>query len=161
MRMMTVILEALLVMTGCASLAVFAAAAAAAPDWKCPPTKEDALGPFYKPNAPVRAAVGKGYALRGVVQSAKDCTPIAGARIEFWLAGPGGDYDDDHRATVIADRSGTYHFESNFPPKYSFRPPHIHVRVTAPGFRDLVTQHYPQKGHTQATFDLVLVPAGG
>ena len=105
--------------------------------------------------------MGKGYVLQGVVQAAKDCAAIPGTKIEFWLAGPNGDYDDDHRATVLADASGAYRFESNYPPQYSFRPPHIHLKVTAPGFRTLVTQHYPQKGQTQATFDLVLVPAGG
>ena len=136
------------------------AVAAAAPDWQCRPTPQDALGPFYKVNAPVRASVGKGYVLQGVVKSAQDCTPLAGARIEFWLAGPSGDYDDAHRATMTADKSGTYRFESNFPPKYSSRPPHIHIKVTAQGFRALVTQHYPKEGQTQVTFDLVLVPAG-
>ncbi len=125
-----------------------------------PPTPADALGPFYQPNAPLRASVGKGYVLSGVVKSSKDCAPIAGARIEFWLAGPSGDYDDDHRAMVVADQAGAYRFESNYPPKYSFRPPHIHLMVTAPGFKTLVTQHYPQKGQSQATFDLVLIPAG-
>ncbi len=159
--MMATISKVLLAAAGFASLAVLGLAAAAVdPKWQCPPTAADALGPFYKPNAPVRASVGKGYVLKGIVKSAKDCAPIAGARIEFWLAGPDGSYDDDHRATVVADQGGAYRFESNFPPKYSFRPPHIHVKVSAPGFGSLVTQHYPKKGETQGTFDLVLVPAG-
>jgi protocatechuate 3,4-dioxygenase beta subunit len=156
--MLTDFFGVLLVLAGCASLAV--GAAVAAPEWKCPPTKEDALGPFYQPNAPVRAGVGHGYALQGVVKSAQDCAPLAGAKIEFWLAGPSGDNDDAHRATVLADKSGAYRFESNFPPRYSFRPPHIHIKVTTPGFRTLVTQHYPKEGQKQGTFDLVLVPAG-
>jgi hypothetical protein len=29
----------------------------------------------------------------------------------------------------------------------------------APGFRPVVTQHYPKEGHKQAAFDLVLAPA--
>ena len=148
-------------LAGCAFLAVIAVAVAgAAPEWRCRPTPADALGPFYQPNAPVRASVGKGYVLFGVVKSAQDCAPIPGARIEFWLAGPSGDYDDDHRATVPADQAGAYRFESNYPPKYSFRPPHIHIRVSAPGFKTLVTQHYPKEGDQQAAFDLVLIPAG-
>jgi len=124
----------------------------------CKPTPPDMLGPFYKPGAPVRSSVGKGYLLKGAVRSSKDCAPVAGARIEFWLAGPGGEYDDEHRATVIADASGAYRFESNFPPPYSGRPPHIHIKASAPGFRTLVTQHYPQKGAKEGSFDLVLVP---
>jgi hypothetical protein len=54
----------------------------------CKPTPPDALGPFYQPGAPVRDRVGKGYVLRGVVRSADNCAPLAGARLEFWLAGP-------------------------------------------------------------------------
>jgi protocatechuate 3,4-dioxygenase beta subunit len=93
------------------------------------------------------------------VKSAVSCTPVAGACLEFWLAGPDGNYDDDHRATLFVDETGAYRFESNSPPKYSFRPPHIHLRVTAKGYRTLVTQHYPVGGQTQGTFDLVLAPA--
>jgi protocatechuate 3,4-dioxygenase beta subunit len=157
----TTVIEAALSLAGSLSLVIFAvAAAAAAPEYKCPPTPEDALGPMYKPDAPERDTVGKGYVLAGVVKSARDCASIPGARIEFWLAGPDGNYDDDHRATVRVGQSGAYRFESNYPPKYSFRPPHIHLKVTAPGFKTLVTQHYPKQGQTQATFDLVLVPAG-
>jgi protocatechuate 3,4-dioxygenase beta subunit len=92
------------------------------------------------------------------VRSSADCRPIPGARVELWLAGPGG-YDDDHRATVIADDAGRYVFESGRPRPYERRPPHIHLRVAHPGFRTLVTQHYPAQGRTDATFDLVLAPA--
>jgi protocatechuate 3,4-dioxygenase beta subunit len=124
----------------------------------CKPTPSDALGPFYKPNAPLRTNVGKGYVLTGSVKSSQDCSPVEGARIEFWLAGPNGRYDDDHRATLISDNSGRYSFQSNFPPPYSFRRPHIHIRVTADGYKLLVTQHYPVNGQTQGTFDLVMIP---
>jgi len=135
-----------------------AAASGEAP-LKCNPTPADHLGPFYVPDAPVRAKVGQGYVLSGTVRSAADCAAIAGARIEFWLAGPAGDYDDDHRATLFADNSGAYRFESNFPPAYGPRPPHIHVRVSAPGFRTVVTQHYPESGKSGAGFGLILVPS--
>jgi protocatechuate 3,4-dioxygenase beta subunit len=129
-------------------------------DPRCPPTRVEPLGPFYKGNAPERSKVGQGYLLRGTVMSSGDCRPIEGARLEFWLAGPNGQYDDDHRATVFSDESGKYSFESNFPPKYSFRPPHVHLRVLAAGFQTLVTQHYPVSEQTQGTFDLVFVPVG-
>jgi protocatechuate 3,4-dioxygenase beta subunit len=124
----------------------------------CAPTEEDALGPFYKPNTPVRSSVGMGYVLQGVVRSAKDCAVVPKAVIELWLAGPDGGYDDVHRATVIADASGAYRFESNDPPPYYGRPPHIHLRVSARGFNTLVTQHYPSDGKKSAVFDIVLVP---
>ncbi|NTW67350.1 MAG: intradiol ring-cleavage dioxygenase [Nitrospirae bacterium] len=124
----------------------------------CKPTEPDALGPFYKPGAPVRASVGKGYVLEGTVRSARDCAPIEGAAVELWLAGPDGGYGDAYRATVIADGKGVYRFESHVPPPYYGRPPHIHLRVSARGFDTLVTQQYPEAGRRNGTFDVVLVP---
>jgi hypothetical protein len=125
----------------------------------CAPTQPDMLGPFYTPDAPVRQKVGAGYVLTGVVRSTRDCGPIPRARIEFWLTGPGGEYGDDYRATIFTGPAGEYRFESNPPRPYAGRPPHIHIRVSAEGYRTLVTQHYPQEGAKAATFDLVLVPA--
>ena len=125
----------------------------------CRPTEPDMLGPFYEADAPVRSSVGKGYVLSGIVRSSKDCSPVSGAHIEFWLTGPDGQYDDSHRATVYADDKGAYRFESNYPKPYYGRPPHIHIRVTARGFSPLVTQHYPEKRKSGATFDLVLIPS--
>jgi catechol 1,2-dioxygenase len=132
-------------------------AAAAGGPAKCKPTQPDMLGPFYEPGAPVRSSVGSGYELSGTVLAAEACKPIPNARIEFWLANPSGDYDDAHRATVFAGERGGYRFESNVPVSYGGRPPHIHVRVTARGYEELVTQHYPERGQKRANFDLVLV----
>ena len=86
---------------------------------------------------------------------------MPGARIEFWVAGPGGDYDDVHRATIVAREDGSYRFESNFPPPEGGTPPHIHARVTASGFRELVTKQHPQPGELEARLDLVVVPSDG
>lgn len=126
---------------------------------KCVPTPPDMLGPFYTPDAPVRSSVGRGYVLTGTVRSTRDCSPIANARIEFWLTGPDGQYGDAYRATMYSDRSGEYRFESNTPRPYFGRPPHIHIRVSADGYHTLVTQHYPATGASKAEFDLVLIPA--
>jgi protocatechuate 3,4-dioxygenase beta subunit len=116
------------------------------------------LGPFYTPGAPVRNKVGEVYLLTGVVRSAADCSPIPDAQIEIWMAGPDDEYRDEYRATLFSDENGAYSFESHFPPPYSGRPPHHHLRVSAAGFQTLVTQHYPEQGENQATFDLVLLP---
>lgn len=124
----------------------------------CTPTPPDSLGPFYQPKAPMRTSVGEGYVLMGKVKSAVDCSPISGARIELWLAGPDGKYDDEHRAMIVSGQTGDYRFGSNFPPSYGNRPPHIHIRVSVEGHRTLVTQHYPEKGSKQGTLELVLVP---
>ncbi|HEU6445397.1 MAG TPA: hypothetical protein VFL61_10105 [Gaiellaceae bacterium] len=125
---------------------------------RCAPTRADALGPFYEPGAPVRSRVGTGYVLSGRVLTTR-CRPIARARIELWLVNPRGRYDDAHRATLFSARDGRYRFQSNRPAGYEGRPPHIHLRVSARGFRTLVTQHYPRSGRTTAVFNLVLVPS--
>jgi protocatechuate 3,4-dioxygenase beta subunit len=138
-------------------LAETAESPAAGGPGNCKPTQPDTLGPFFEPDAPVRTSVGSGYVLSGAVLAADDCEPIRNARIEFWLANSKGEYDDAHRATVFADVRGGYRFESNVPVSYSGRPPHIHVRVTAPDFEELVTQHYPEPGQRKANLDLVLV----
>ena len=124
----------------------------------CAPTPPDALGPFYKPKAPLRDSVGKGYELRGVVMSTKNCEFIPQARIELWMAGPDGEYTDDYRATDMPNQSGEYCFESHLPQSYFNRPPHIHMRVSADGYKTLITQHYLEAGSKTGTFDLVLIP---
>jgi protocatechuate 3,4-dioxygenase beta subunit len=124
----------------------------------CAPTPWDEIGPFYRPNAPVRNSIGKGYLLSGTVRSSADCSAIPNARIEVWQTGPSGKYDDAHRATILADKQGRYRLETDSPPGYARRPSHIHIVVDVKGFEGLVTQHYPKQGAKQATFDLVLVP---
>ena len=138
------------------ALALGSTTTSAALPSKCRATAPDSLGPFYEPGAPVRSRVGTGYVLRGRVLSAATCLPIRRARIEFWLVNPQGEYDDARRATVLPGRNGRYRFESNRPIGYEGRPPHIHVRVAARGYRALVTQHYPRGSRASAVFDLVL-----
>jgi protocatechuate 3,4-dioxygenase beta subunit len=124
----------------------------------CAPTPPDADGPFYRANAPVRNSIGKGYLLLGEVKSAADCAPIAGAQIEIWMTGADGRYDDRWRATLFSRKDGRYYFSSHFPAPYGSRPPHIHLVVNAPGFAELITQHYPLAGSAEAIFDLILIP---
>ncbi len=139
-------------------LAIVALPAGVSAGSACAPTRADALGPFYKPNAPLRDSVGKGFVLSGTVRSARDCRGLATARVELWLAGPAAEYGDAWRATIVADREGRYRFESHFPPPYSGRPSHIHLRVSGSGYEVLVTQYYPRSGETEGRLDLVLSP---
>lgn len=125
----------------------------------CDPTPADAEGPFYIPGAPERTSVGQGHLLRGVVRSSAGCIPIAQAQVEFWLAGPDGQYSDDYRATLFTGEAGSYTFESNFPPSYGGRPAHIHIKVTAKGYQSLITQYYPAAEQSEGEFDLILIPA--
>jgi len=137
------------------ALSQVAVAADAAP-WKCAPTPHDEIGPFYRPNAPVRSKIGSGYVLKGVVSSAATCQPIPGARVELWQAGPDGNYADAWRATIFTDKRGRYRLETFTPPPYAKRPPHIHILVDMKGYAGLITQHYPKKKSRGATMNLVL-----
>ena len=127
-------------------------------NYQCEPTPPDLLGPFYQPNAPERSQVGTGYLLKGEIKSALTCAPISRAKIELWMAGPNGQYGDEWRATIFADKDGKYHFSSHVPGHYGGRPPHIHMIISAPGFEELTTQHYPQQGKEVSKFDIILIP---
>jgi protocatechuate 3,4-dioxygenase beta subunit len=94
----------------------------------------------------------------GVVRTAGSCAPVTRARIEWWQANAQGQYDDAHRASQAADAEGKYRFETNFPGIYPGRPPHLHVKVSAPGHRTLTTQLYPRPGQTDLPFDFILRP---
>ena len=124
----------------------------------CAPTRPDSLGPFYESKAPERDSTGAGLSISGIVRSSGDCHALEGARIEWWSANAHGDYDAAHRATQQASADGQYRYTTDFPGRYPGRPPHLHVRVTAPGHRTLVTQVYPQQAQTALDVDLVLVP---
>ncbi len=79
---------------------------------------------------------------------------IRGARVEIWQCDDGGVYhhpgdttgDPDERfqgyGVTTSSWEGAYHFRTIRPVPYPGRTPHIHFRVTAPGFRSLTTQLY-------------------
>lgn len=133
------------------------AAVEAAAQSACTTTRPDEEGPFYQANAPERASTGRGLVISGAVRSASGCAPIPGAQIEWWAANPRGEYDPAHRATQHADGDGRYRYETDFPGRYPGRPLHVHVRVTAPGHRVLITQLYPAQGQTSLAMDFVLI----
>lgn len=126
---------------------------------QCRITPRDALGPFYKANAPAQAelcASGSGgrekLLVSGRVLGMPDCAPLAGALVEVWQADARGDYsklgakqDDSScllRASVRTDGEGRYAFRTVMPGEYPGRPRHIHYRVSARGYGTLVTQLY-------------------
>ena len=132
--------------------------ATAATAYQCQPTPEDEMGPFYHPDSELRKKVGTGYLLQGTVRSSSDCSLIPAAKVELWMTGPQGSYGDKWRATLFSAENGTYYFESHAPTDFGTRRPHIHIRVTAAGFKPLMTQHYPLKDAGLGIFDLVLIP---
>ena len=124
-----------------------------APTPECKPsraTPAQTEGPFYSPRTPMKAsfradANGAPIVLEGRVL-APDCTPLAGAWLDFWHADSDGHYDNTGfrlRGHQVADAQGHYKLETILPALYPGRARHIHVKVRAKeGGRILTTQTY-------------------
>jgi protocatechuate 3,4-dioxygenase beta subunit len=139
-----------LVSVGAASAAVAAPRATT-----CKPTESDGLGPFGQGgSAPLRAKFGTGFVLSGRVLRSLDCKPLAGAVIELWQAGKNG-YDRKGRASAITGRNGGFRFTGPAPVAYSTSA-HIHIRVSADGFDDVVTTIRVSRGARSARVEVVL-----
>lgn len=110
---------------------------------------------------------GRGVALRVSGQvAALDGGPVGGALVEVWHANGEGFYENQEpdlqpefnlRGRFRADAAGRFHFRTIRPSGYALpedgpvgrlmnrlgvrleRPAHLHFRITAPGFRPLVT----------------------
>jgi protocatechuate 3,4-dioxygenase beta subunit len=138
---------------------VFYIVPAAALAQQCRVTPRDALGPFYKVNAPAQAELcasgsggGQKLTVSGRVLGTPECAPLAGALVEVWQADSRGGYtqigagQDDAgcllRASLKTDVEGRYLFRTVLPGEYPGRPRHIHYRVSAKGYATLVTQLY-------------------
>jgi protocatechuate 3,4-dioxygenase beta subunit len=133
------------------------APAAPAPDAnECTPTTPDAAGPFGRGMPPVRAKIGAGHVLTGVVLSALDCRPLVRARVELWQSNAKGQYTRATSATVVTDRSGRFRFEGPYPSSYEGRQPHIHLRVSARLHAPLLSRYVPAKGTRRGNVRLVL-----
>lgn len=87
----------------------------------------------------------------GVVLSSVDCQPIANAKLEFWPEESGLGHPDLSRATFFTDQDGQYRFECNLPE-------HIHMRISAPGYRTIGVNSYHPEGKAEGIFDIVLEP---
>lgn len=127
-------------------------------------TTTDILGPFYRPNSPMRSNLripgrkGVPLVLKGTVVKEDGKTPVKAALVEIWHCDDEG-YDntsDDfmYRGSQSTTADGKYSFKSILPVPYkadendetSWRPAHIHMRVSVPGQQDLVTQIYFKGG---------------
>ncbi len=124
------------------------------------PTTTDILGPFYRPNAPLKPNInppgysGKILHLSGTVYKEDGTTPYKDALVEIWQADETKGYDntsDDfvYRGSQKAGKDGKYHFITAPPVPYAvgealqtYRPAHIHMRVSGDGLQDLITQIY-------------------
>ena len=121
-------------------------------------TTTDIIGPYYRPNAPVRTnllvpgVTGDVVELSGIIKH-KDCsTPLKGACVEIWHCDGKGVYDNDsdefrYRGKTYCDANGKYSFRTALPIPYDVgngntRPAHYHLLISAAGYQELVTQIY-------------------
>jgi protocatechuate 3,4-dioxygenase beta subunit len=124
---------------------------ASSPVQACQPTFDDGVSPTYIPNAPERTVVGHGQVLTGIVLSSLDCKPIVHAKLEFWPEYAGLGHPDSARATFYADENGRYRFECD-------QPEHIHMRISAEGYRTIGVNSYHPEEAAEGTFDIILEP---
>ena len=132
-------------------------------------------GPFYTADAPVIGdnqlananEAGTRLIITGVVKTL-DCTQvIPNTLIDIWHANPAGAYDNtgyNLRGQTYSNAQGYYVFETILPGKYlngaSFRPRHIHFKITPPEFPTLITQLYFE-GDTDIPGDAAASVASG
>ena len=124
----------------------------------CPATLPDGFGPFGRGSPPLRASIGKGHVLTGLVLSSLNCKPLRGARVELWQTNAKGKYVRATSGTVLTARSGRFRFEGPYPIAYEGAPPHIHLRVVASGHEVLLSRYVPARGVRRGSVRLVLVP---
>lgn len=153
-------------MTAAAAAAAVATATASAAATELRPTPPDMFGPYYPPewsgeiDADLADLGGRAYQRGTALQIggqvlAVDGQPITSATVEIWQADETGKYrhpDDDRDGPAlrgfqgfgrtVSDAQGRYGFRTIKPAMYGGRPPHVHFRVVAPGYRTLVTQMY-------------------
>jgi len=128
-------------------------------DKTCSETTNDfyGQGPFYTANAPTlqnnqlatATEPGTKLTISGRVYNL-DCTEaIPNTVIDIWHADDSGAYDNSGynlRGQVTTNSQGFYVFETVKPGKYlngaTYRPSHIHFKITPPGFTTLTTQLY-------------------
>lgn len=120
-------------------------------------TTSDILGPFYRPNAPIRSNLlttglsGTRIKLKGKVYKSDCITPQQNAEVEIWHCNSEGEYDLEsndfnQRARLITNELGEYSFLTILPGKYLngrlYRPAHIHFRITEENSQEIVSQIY-------------------
>lgn len=128
-------------------------------------TTTDILGPFYRPGSPLRTNLrlpnsnGTPIILKGSIFKEDGKSPINNALVEIWHCDENEVYDNasdeyKYRGGQKTKANGKYEFKSILPVPYkanptdekSWRPAHIHMRVSVPNQQDLITQLYFKDG---------------
>jgi len=123
---------------------------------QCSPTAGFGGGPNRSP--PMRAKIGTGHVLTGVVLS-PTCAPVAGAIVSFWQSNRKGVYTTSGSGAVKTTKAGRFRFEGPRPTPYDGMPAHIHIKVEAAGFEVLFTEYLPPPGSKRGSVRLVLLPS--
>ncbi len=127
----------------------------------CDQSTEDVYGqgPFYTANAPTILnnqladvnEAGTRIIISGQVYNLVCSEVIPNTEIDIWHANDAGEYDNigyNLRGKLTTNSQGFYIFESIKPGLYlngsTFRPSHIHFKITPPAFNTLITQLYFQ-----------------
>ena len=116
----------------------------------------------YIPDAPLRSVVGEGKVLNGTVVSTADGTPIANARVEFWLnttpnGGNRGEQNPANRGTTFTDAAGRFRIQSNPPAEVlPGAAPHIHTRITAGGYTEFYYRHVTDNAVVEEDAQVIL-----
>jgi protocatechuate 3,4-dioxygenase beta subunit len=130
------------------------------------PSAVDPAAP-YRPGAPRRTSLiepgitGDPLVLRGVVAGVK-CGAIAGATIDFWQADADGRYDATGwrlHGQQTSGAKGEYALHTIVPGRVAGSPPHINVRVAAPGGKAAVVTMLFLSSATDAAKDPRVKPA--
>ena len=145
----------------------------------CTVTTSDVLGPYYRPEAPIRNNIRRDVDVNNLIEingvvKLNDCkTKLKGVTIEFWQANSNGYYDNDsksfyYRAKLKTDSKGAYSLKTILPGRVmvdgKFLPAHINFRVTSASTEELVSQLYfegdpylnPTVIQSQKAFDRVI-----
>lgn len=128
------------------------AAAASSPAVSCTGqlTPSETEGPYFKAGSPLRNSLvdagmaGTRLSLTGRALT-RNCTPVAGVRLDFWQADAAGAYDNSGyrlRGNQLTDGDGRYALQTIVPGLYPGRTEHIHVKVQPAGRSTLTTQLY-------------------
>ena len=114
-------------------------------------------GPYYLPGAPFRNQLagpdeqGERVVLKGAVRQTDCKSPIKDALIEVWQTDAGGEYYYQDtgfrlRGQMKTDRNGYYELSTVKPGRYrimnGFRPAHIHLKISHPDYKTVITQLY-------------------
>jgi protocatechuate 3,4-dioxygenase beta subunit len=113
-------------------------------------TPEVTEGPYFKANSPERQMLvedgmnGRTLTITGRVLT-PGCTPIAGARLDFWQADAHGVYDTRGfrlRGHQYTDAAGRFRLTTIVPGVFPGRARRIHVKAQAPHGELLTTELY-------------------